>query len=358
LKEYFKLGEEMGKLTIYREEATAFTAVSNQFIDEYMREANDAQLKVYLYLLRASQANQPTSVSDMADLFNHTEKDIMRSLKYWEKKLLLSLDYDSSKGLSSIRLLAPGEKALGMVDTIVSSDSPLPKPLSQERPIYNVPEKPSYSADDIKVFCSSEEAQQLLFIVEQYMGRPLSSSEIRTIYFICDKLSFSPDMIDYLVQYCVGKGKKSFRYIEKVAIQWAENSISTPQQAKDFVSQYDKNVYTIMKALGKNSDPTPKEVDYITRWTKQWGFSLCVVEAACERTVLAVDKHRFEYADSILSNWNRRHVHTLEDIRTADASYRKARPATVHSCAANNQFNQFPQREYDFDTLEKELLSN
>ena len=71
----------MGKLTIYREESAAFTAVSNTFIDNYMADANDAQLKVYLYLLRAFQANQDTSISDMADLFNHTEKDIVRGLK-------------------------------------------------------------------------------------------------------------------------------------------------------------------------------------------------------------------------------------------------------------------------------------
>ncbi len=64
----------MGKLTIYREGETGFTAVSNSFIDYYMADANDAQLKVYLHLLRAFQANQDTGISEMADLFNHTEK--------------------------------------------------------------------------------------------------------------------------------------------------------------------------------------------------------------------------------------------------------------------------------------------
>ena len=86
LKNTYESGEEMGNLTLYREESGAFTAVSNCFIDEYMSEANDAQLKVYLYLLRCLQVNRPTGVSEMADLFNHTEKDILRALKYWEKR--------------------------------------------------------------------------------------------------------------------------------------------------------------------------------------------------------------------------------------------------------------------------------
>ena len=95
----------MGCLTIYKDNYTEATAVSNIFIDEYMKDANDAQLKVYLYLIRMMNANLPTSVSDIADKFNHTEKDVLRALKYWEKKRLLSLEYDDSNSLIGIHLL-------------------------------------------------------------------------------------------------------------------------------------------------------------------------------------------------------------------------------------------------------------
>lgn len=350
----------MAKLTIYREEAAAYTVVSNHFIDQYMTDANDAQLKVYLYLLRTSQCNRATSVSDMADRFNHTEKDILRALKYWETKGLVMLDYDEAKNLTSIRLLAANG---GMTDVpaavrpvgIVSL--PAVKQASSCEAASAI-EKPSYSLDDLKAFRSNEETEQLLFIVEQYIGKPLGASEIRTILFIYDKLGFSSDLIDYLVQYCVGKEKKSFRYIEKVALDWAENHITTPKEAKSYAMKYDKSIYTIMKSLGKGGEPTAKEVTFITRWTKEWGFTLPVIEAACERTVLAVDKHRFEYADSILANWNRSQIHTVEDINAADAAYHKSRHVQHRPAISGNQFNQFPQRDYDFDALEKELLSN
>jgi len=348
----------MANLTIYREESASYTVVSNLFIDKYMTEANDAQLKVYLYLLRTSQCNRATSVSDMADRFNHTEKDILRALKYWEKRGLLTLDYDASKNLTAIRLLMAGSGAKDTVQTLQAPDV-VPLPASkQAQPPQDIPERPSYSLDDLKAFRNNEETAQLLFITEQYIGKPLSASDIRTILFIYDKLGFSADLIDYLIQYCVGKEKRSFRYIEKVALDWKENRITTPDQAKSYALKYDKSVYTIMKALGKNSEPTAKEVDFITRWTKEWGFSLPVVEAACERTVLAVDKHRFEYADGILTKWNCANVHTIEDIRTADSAYHRTKYIQNRSAASGNQFNQFPQREYDFDALEKELLSN
>ena len=85
----------MSRFTIYKDNYADSTAVSNRFIDDFMADANDAQLKIYLYLIRMMSANLPTSVSEIADKFNHTEKDVVRSLRYWERKGLLNLDFDS-----------------------------------------------------------------------------------------------------------------------------------------------------------------------------------------------------------------------------------------------------------------------
>ena len=64
----------MGHLTIYQDNYTNSTVISNRFIDEYMNAANDAQLKIYLYLIRMVSARLSTSISDIADKFNYTEK--------------------------------------------------------------------------------------------------------------------------------------------------------------------------------------------------------------------------------------------------------------------------------------------
>lgn len=97
--------------TIYNDSERDETIVSNLFIDEYMKDANDAQIKIYLYLLRMMSAGKATSISDMADQFNHTEKDVLRSLRYWEKKGLLSLDFDAGNMLTGIRLADPHRAA-------------------------------------------------------------------------------------------------------------------------------------------------------------------------------------------------------------------------------------------------------
>ena len=106
-----RVGDElMGHFKIYQENCADVTVVSNLFIDEYMKDANDAQLKIYLYLLRMMNAGLSTSVSEIADKFNHTEKDVIRALKYWEKNHLLTLEYDDAKNLSGIQLLDLSKK--------------------------------------------------------------------------------------------------------------------------------------------------------------------------------------------------------------------------------------------------------
>jgi hypothetical protein len=93
--------------TIYDDSSSDTTLVSNLFIDEYMKDANDAQLKVYLYLLRVMGAGASADISQMADLFNHTERDIVRSLDYWAGLGLLSLDHDEQGELTGIHLCDP-----------------------------------------------------------------------------------------------------------------------------------------------------------------------------------------------------------------------------------------------------------
>lgn len=368
----------MGQLTIYKNNYMDSTVISNLFIDEYMKDANDAQLKVYLYLLRVISANQTTSISDIADLFNHTEKDVTKALIYWEKRHLLSLEYDDKKNIVGIHLEEPADTQSEDIVPLAPVVPMMPKTLSvdfnsgsgQAGEVYINDKKNKeataalsvakydYSLDEVKAFRSKETAGQLLFITEQYLQKPLSSSDMNTILFLSEGLHFSDDLIDYLIQYCVDRGKKDFRYIEKVAINWAENGVTTPKQAEKYAHKYDKTIYSIMNALGKSNMPTPKEVEFINRWTTEYGFETDVIFEACERTVLATENHRFEYADKILSNWKNADVHHKSDIQKIDTLYQKKKnTAAFTKQTANNKFNQFKQHDYDFDAIERAILS-
>ena len=176
----------MGRFTIYQDNYADATSISNLFIDEYMKDANDAQLKIYLYLLRMMSAHMATSVSDIADKFNHTEKDVMRALKYWEKMRLLSLEYDESKALVGIRLLdvnrKPNTDTISLAPVVqLSSKMPSDRGSVAGQPVGSLPdkpvyEKPAYTLDELSDFKNNEETAQILFVAEQYLGKTLSAS--------------------------------------------------------------------------------------------------------------------------------------------------------------------------------------
>ncbi len=396
----------MNRLNIYQNIHKEQTAVSNCFIDDYMAEANDAQLKIYLFLIRMMSANLPTSVTDIADKFNYTEKDVLRALMYWESRQLLALEYDAAHNLSGIQVLSldnpyeqvrtapritpvlsfirPASMQSGMTAprpmaaaSAMSAQNPMTARMNAApaqmqasstgtatiteyptRELSSQPEKPSYTMDDLKNFKNNDEVQQLLFVTEQYLGRQLTRGDMETILFLYDRLGFSADLIDYLVQHCVERGKKDFRYMEKVALSWAEQGITDPKQAQLASKKYDKTVYTIMKSLGKNSAPAPKELEYIQKWTKEYGFMLDVIQEACDKTVMTTDSHRFAYADGILSKWYQAGVHHKADIAALDASYQRPAKPAANNSNSGNKFNRFAQNSYDFDQLEQNILSN
>ena len=377
----------MNRVNIYRAATNGQTSISNLFIDEYMADANDAQLKIYLFLIRMMNANLPTSVTDIADKFNYTEKDVLRALMYWESRQLLALDFDAAHNLSGIRVLSlenvyeaprtapritpvlsfirPASMQTGMTAkagmTQIAANRTNAATGSQ--PATGKISKPDYSLDELKKFKSNEDIEQLLMVTEQYVGKPLTRSDMETILFLYDRLGFSADLIDYLVQHCVERGKKDFRYMEKVALAWHEQGIQSPCDAQNASRKYDKVVYTIMKSLGKNANPAPKELEYINKWTKEYGFLLDVIQEACDKTVMTTDSHRFAYADGILTKWYQAGVHHKADIPTADAAYRNSTQNAVRTrkndnIVTKNKFNNFTQNSYDFDELEQNILSN
>jgi DnaD/phage-associated family protein len=350
----------MSEIQLHSEKQNASTSISNTFIDEYMSGANGEFVKIYLYLLRLTGNPDMTfSISSIADKFEHTEKDVKRALSYWEKMHLLRLEYDSNKNITGICLL-DSASLLPVGAKEQHSDSCLNAP--QALAPQSEPSKKSYSQDDILALMQDENVSDLLFVAEQYLGRTLSSTDLDTFFYLYEELGFSADMIEYLVESCVSAGHKSIHYIEKVALNWHQSGITTVAEAKAGSRVYSKAHYAVMNAFGiTGRNPVPVETDYIDKWTGKLGFSLDVILEACRRTIAAIHQPSFPYADSILENWNKQHVHHISDIAKVDserqASKKKNLSSPSAAASAKNKFNNFSQRPYDYDQLEKLLLT-
>ena len=324
-----------------------------------MPEANGEFVKVYIYLLRSlSQAPVSFSLAQMADRLLCTERDILRALKYWAKQGLLSLDFTDNKKLCGIALLAPAVPS-GTQETPSSTpEQPAdggnvssPQPLTPER---------------VSQLKQNEDIVQLLYIAEQYLGKTLSATEMQKILFFYDGLGLSADLIEYLIEYCVSRNHKSIRYIETVATAWAQEGITSVEEAKKSSSRYNKEYFSILKALGiTNRNPVETEITLMDTWLKTYGFSIEIIQEACNRTVLQTGQASFQYADKILEGWKKKEVRNLEDIRSLDDQHKKrsqssrktAATRQTQGSASGNRFNNFQQREYNFDEYEKHLLN-
>ena len=180
----------MEKITLHKDNDFSTTAISNRFIDEYMTSANGEFVKIYLYLMRCMNSPDCSfSISKAADKFNHTEKDIQRALKYWEKMNLLQLEYAPDKSISGIYFLdseeatakddsVPLKKAFSP-QTISESDECMPFPTMVEQNTgfgalpASVPEqKTDYSAEQPKAFQEKEEIRELMLVAESYLKKP------------------------------------------------------------------------------------------------------------------------------------------------------------------------------------------
>ncbi len=332
----------MSKITLHREQPLT-TAVPNGFIDNYMTKANGEYVKVYLYLLRSFQDPSSTvSLARLADHFDCTEGDILRALRYWERLQLFRLEFDESRKLCGIHFVEAAADAPAAQNGAVASPA------------------------TVSAFCEKEEVKELVFIAEQYLGRTLNHSDLSTIFFWHKELSLSCELIEYLIESCVSKNHTSLRYMQKIAEDYAAQSIHTIEEAKLYNTQHSAVYFAVVNAFGiRGRHLAPAELAFVNQWSTKMGFSVELICEACARTIRAVHEANFGYTNSILKSWYAQGVKTMEEVAAADAAHAKTqelpkRRSTAAGATANtsNRFINFKQRDNNYDEIQKRLVQN
>ena len=398
----------MTAINISSDIATSFTTVSDIFIDQYMPKANGEFVKVYLYLLRATGSGAGiATISEIADHFSNTEADIVRALNYWASEGILQVQTGADGQITVINLCSLAVSGMQAAQSNIQSavadnaaqnnlqngvvnnaaqnistanirmqDSVVEKLKSQTTDKAASSQK-EYTLDEIKEFRKNPDISELFFIIETYLKHTLSSTDTNMVLYWLDELHFSTDLVEYLVEYCITKGHSSLRYMNKVALGWADAGIKTVDQAKDDAAAHSQIYYSVMKALGiTGRNLVDSEVSLINKWVGEYGFDIELVKAACSKTISAIQKPSFEYTDSILANWRKKDVHTLKDVEVLDANFAKANKASAtgssqgtnaangsskpksNNSSSKNKFNNFNQRNNDYDKLEKLFLNS
>ena len=381
------------KYEFLKADITNIVSLPSEFIDEYMLKANGDYIKVYLFMLRnAGRLINPEIIADALEL---TIKDVERAIAYWCKSGILIKKEENiakigsdddfqeillTKNLPTIEEYEEAKRILMAANEVykrseavektdventnvepeVNTDTPVVETpdvipeveVKKEEP----PKLPDRSLVDLTKLKSDEDFQELVFCVQTYTEKIFSPIDTEKLAYLYDVIGMSKDLLEYIAEVSVQKGKKSISYIEKVALSFHEKGITTVEEAKeDNVKFYNEN-RAVLKAFGiYDRVLAPVESRYVKKWFDEYCFSPEIVVEAINRTVLNTSSQSFSYADGILTSWHKENVRTLADVKAQDEKHgEKVKNAQKPSNGGNggntSKFNNFEQRNDNIDS--------
>jgi putative DNA replication protein dnaD len=396
------------KYEFLKADITSIVSLPSEFIDKYMLKANGDYIKVYLFMLRnAGRLINPEIIADALEL---TIKDVERAITYWCKsgiliekeeniakigsgddfeEILLTKNLPTKEELEEARRILNAanelykrkenqENIIAEVNTAKEdikeqaeisdknsdentnqtdgeTQAEPPDQMREEEVKEEKPKLPDRSLVDLPKLKGDEDFQELVFCVQTYIEKIFTPTDTEKLAYLYDVVGMSKDLLEYIAELSVQKGKKNINYIERVALSLHEKGITTVEAAKeDNIKFYNENK-AVLKAFGiYDRVLAPVESRYVKKWFDEFGFSTEIVVEAISRTVLNTSSQSFSYADGILTRWHNNNVRTVSDIKAQDEKHDervKNAPKTANT-SSKSKFNNFEQRN---DSIESDM---
>ena len=393
------------KYDFLKADITSIVSLPSEFIDKYMLKANGDYIKVYLFMLRnADRLINPEIIADALEL---TIKDVERAIAYWCKigiliereeniaklgkeddfeEILLTKNLPSKEELEEARRILNAANEIykrrqinkeadestqeGESESDIKKDEPVEaleeiktdeKFEEKEEPKPEPPKLPDRSLVDLTKLRSDEDFQELVFCVQTYTEKIFTPTDTEKLAYLYDVIGMSKDLLEYIAEISVQKGKKNISYIEKIALSLHEKGITTVEEAKeDNVKFYNEN-RAVLKAFGiYDRVLAPVESRFVKKWFDEYCFSPEIVVEAISRTVLNTSSQSFTYADGILTRWYKENVRTLADIKALDEKHGEKVKSTNRPAgeASTSKFNKFEQRNDNIDSDMQDKFMN
>ena len=248
------------------------TEIADVFFTEYLSSASGNAIKVYLYILFLSKYGKDIKLNDLSKKLSLPLKEIQDSIKYWEDIGVIT------------------KKVAGYIVNNI-----------QEIELHKL-YKPRISvlADTKKSEENQYRSKAIEAINVSFFQGVMSPSWYNDIDLWFKKYGFDEQVMIALFRYCFERSALHRNYIQVVADAWFKNNIKTFS---------DLDLY-----YQKEEPLTQYEEAYIEKWTVDFGYSLDIIELALKRTT-SKSSFSFDYIDKILSDWNERHLKTINDVQ-------------------------------------------
>lgn len=221
--------------------ATNKTIIDNVFITNFLLEANETAVKVYLYGLYLCQNSNLETLESFAERLNLTVNDVIDAFRFWDDYGILAI---ASTEPFSVKYYPLNESGLKYKKF-----------------------KPEKYADFTK-------ALQLLIT-----DRMISVSEYNEYFNLMESSAIKPEALLMIVKYCIDLkgGNIGTKYIITVLKDFISRGITTAQLVERELSDYtlsSKEIYEIFSALKINKKIDVEDQQLYKKWTENYGFDV------------------------------------------------------------------------------------
>jgi len=236
-------------------------------------------------------------------------------------------------------------------DFWVAQDGASPH-VTQETPtIVPLQPRPNYHPSDITAAFERDRNLKALYkLAQTLLGKTLSATEVQILYSLYDYYGFPIEVAMEMLTYAAKIDKRNMRYIEKIAIDWAENGILTYDEAVSYIKKLEqraKREHKIKQPLGLHTrELTEKEKKFVGLWANDMRVPFELVPLAYERTIDATGKLSLAYMHKIFENWASAGIKTVAQVEEQDAEWKAKSQANNASAGTSanvkpSKFNNF-----------------
>ncbi len=325
-------------------------AVPTAVVDNGLKLASEAQVKVLLYVLRHSG----TTLTDesVAQALSFHPEDVRDAITYWADKGLLACTENALtlpvNSKSEDTSLSQNEAVVSssVQSTVISQpSSDKPRPMSRA----TKPE-PGYVAKRLR---ADKNLTFLMDEAQRVLGKVLSNSDTATLVMLHDTDGLPVEVILMLMEHCVQIDKGNMRYIEKTGIQWASDGVTTISLAEEKIKRYSEssvawNTVSAVFGIHLSGTPTKRQLEYADQWINIWKFTESMLRLAYERCVDSKGELNLSYINGILRRWFEQGFRNPDEVISADKAKTTGRKKQESSYSES--------ASYDIDEYEKKSI--
>ncbi len=263
-------------------------------------EADAVQMKVLICIMDKSDITD----DELCEKLDITKKRLTMALSFWEKA-----------------------GAIEKTGANIGKSKAAEKERNVGRTVARASELPKYTGEEITQYIEKHAGvRQLLSDCQHIIGKLFNMAETEIVIGLLDYLKLDEAYISLLFAHCARNGKKSLRYIEKMALGLFDKGIMSYEELDahlcmiEAAQQYDKPLRKLF-GIGQRA-LTKKEQDAFDNWCGRMNMPFEIIEKAFEITVDNLGKASIDYCNAVLCRWFDAGYKNLDEVEAASEQYR------------------------------------